>query len=106
MIYAIIERGPNAGTAASFETWDAYHAATFRPYSTRAAETVFSIPAFIPGRNYRERKHAAENALHRASRIMNAPGLSWAELAAIKAEAERIARRYGLLREARENAIC
>ena len=106
MIYAIIERGQDAGTAASFETWDQYHAATFRPYSTNAAAAVFSIPAFIPGRNYRERKHAAENALHRASEILSAPGLSWADVAEIKAEAERIAKRYGLLREARENAIC
>lgn len=56
MIYAVIERGPDAGTASSFETWDAYHAATF--------------------------------------------------LAEIKAECERIARRAGLLREARENGIC
>lgn len=106
MIYAVIERGPDAGTASSFETWDAYHAATFRPYSTSAAAAVFSVPAFIPGRNYRERKHSAENALHRAERIMETPGLSWGELAEIKAECERIARRAGLLREARENGIC
>lgn len=103
MIYAVIERGQEAGSAASFETWDAYHAATFSPYTNSA---IFSVPAFIPGRSYQERKHAARNALDRAAAIMSAPGLSWAELAEIKAEAERIARRYGLLQEARENAIC
>lgn len=103
MIYAVIERGPDAGTASSFESWDQYHAATFSPYHNT---TVFSVPAFIPGRNYRERKHSTENALHRAERIMEAPGLSWGELAEIKAECERIARRAGLLREARENGIC
>lgn len=103
MIYAVTERGPESGKFTSFETWDAYHAATFSPYKN---DKVFSIPAFIPGRTYAERKHAAENALHRAAEIMSAPGITWAELAAIKAEAERIARRYGLLREARENAIC
>ena len=103
MIYAIIQRGRDAGTASSFETWDAYHASTFSPYTN---STVFSIPAFIPGKTYAERKHAAENALHRASEIMQAPGLSWSELAEIQTEAERIARRYGLLREARENGIC
>lgn len=106
MIYAVIERGPDAGTASSFETWDQYHAATFRPYSTSAAASVFSVPAFIPGRNYRERKHAAENALHRLPRIMDAPGLAWGDLAQLQAEAERVARRYGLLHEARENGIC
>ena len=103
MIYAVIERGPDAGTAASFETWDAYHAAIFSPYTNSA---VFPVPAFIPGKSYAARKHAAENALHRASEILSAPGLSWGELAEIKAEAERIARRYGLLTEARANAIC
>lgn len=102
MIYAVKERGPEAGTAASFETWDQYHAATFSPYHNT---TVFSVPAFIPGRNYQERKHSTENALHCAERIMEAPGLSWGELAAIKAECERIARRAGLLTEARENGI-
>lgn len=103
MIYAIIQRGREAGTASSFETWDAYHAATFSPYGNY---TVFSIPAFIPGKTYAERKHAAENALHRASEIMQAPGLSWGDVAEIQTEAERIARHYGLLREARENGIC
>ena len=103
MIYAIIQRGRDAGKAACFDTWDAYHAATFSPYTNNA---VFSIPAFIPGKTYAERKHAAENALPRASEIMQAPGLSWSELAEIQTEAERIARRYGLLREARENGIC
>lgn len=103
MIYAIIQRGRDAGTASSFETWDAYHAATFSPYTNNA---VFSIPAFTPGKTYQDRKHAAENALHRASEIMQAPGLSWGELAEIQTEVERIARRYGLLREARENGIC
>lgn len=106
MIYAVIERGPDAGTAASFETWDQYHAATFRPYSTSAAAAVFSVPAFIPGRNYREQKHSTENALHRASEILQTPGLTMGEMAEIQAECERIARRAGLLREARENGIC
>lgn len=101
MIYAITNKNPE--TVFRFETWDALHASTFSPYGNT---TVFSIPCFIPGRNYRERKHAAENALHRAAEIMSAPGLSWGELAEIGAECERIARRYGQLREARENALC
>ena len=103
MIYAVIERGPEAGTAASFQTWDAYHAATFSPHTNSA---VFPIPVFIPGRTYAERKHAAENALHRASEILQTPGLTMGEMCEIQTEAERIARRYGLLREARENAVC
>ena len=103
MIYAIIQRGREAGKAARFDTWDAYHAATFSPYTN---SIIFPIPAYIPGKTYVERKLAAENALHRASEIMQAPGLSWSELAEIQTESERIARRYGLLRAARENGIC
>lgn len=36
----------------------------------------------------------------------SAPGLSWYEYHLIIAHAENVARRAGLLREARENGIC
>ena len=102
MIYAVIEKGGTA-TARSFETWDQFHAETFCPRTNTTA--VFSIPAFIPGKNYRERQHTTRNALQRAGIILGTPGLSWADVAAITEEAHKIARRAGLVREARENGI-
>lgn len=100
MIYAITNKNPE--TVSRFETWDALHASTFSPYGNT---TVFSIPCFIPGRNYRERKHAAENALKRAQEIMSTPGLYMGELAEIGAECFRISKLYGLITEARENGL-
>lgn len=44
------------------------------------------------------------NALYQA-RFYDAPGISWGELAELQAEVERIARRAGLIREARENGL-
>lgn len=101
MIYQITTRN-GAETVRTFSTWGEYGAAQTSP---RGSTTVFSVPAFIPGRSYQERKHATRNALQRAEKILSTPGLAWADLAAIQAEAERIARRAGLINEARENGI-
>ena len=103
MIYAVIEKNGDR-TAEGFFTWQDYHAATFSPDAT--PETVQRIPARISGRNYLERKSAAYEVLLNFSEILGAPGLDYFDLFFIQNDAERIARRYGLLQEARENAVC
>lgn len=59
----------------------------------------------IHGRTYAERKASAEELAVEYSNN-TAPGLSWGEMAEIEEFFERIGRRYGLLTEFRENAIC
>lgn len=81
-----------------FETVDAYRAATWTP-STR------TIAAWTAGR-YTRKKDRARAELEALQRAQAAPGLSWYEIAEITARAENVARRAGLLREARENAVC
>lgn len=98
MIYAVFEM-PNEEESGlyQFETWDAYHAATFSP-------EIMPVAVWTPGR-YTRNKERARAELIALQDAQSAPGLSWYEIAEITARAENVARRAGLLREARENGI-
>lgn len=100
MIFANLEQGGRTA-ARLFPGWPEYHAATFSPETTPAAV----IPLEISGRTYRERQNSLRNL---AIDVQHADdgGLSWGELAVLGAFFEEQGRRYGLLREFRENAIC
>lgn len=58
--------------------------------------------------HYQKAKAAAREKAVEFSNNMEemTAGLSWGELAEIQNRFERLGRRYGLLREFRENAIC
>lgn len=84
------------------DSWDAFHAATFSP----EAETLAAVSTEISGTDYQSRKQQASGILWDLQNAASVPGLSMGELATIREEAEKIARRAGLLREARENGIC
>ena len=60
---------------------------------------------YVTGKTYQERKESARQ-LAQKFQTENAPGLSWAEYAEITAYFEKIGRKYGLLEEFRDNAIC
>lgn len=82
-----------------FDTWDAVHAATFSP------DIDYTIvPLKTRGRSYRERK---DDLRKRAQDMQNADfgGLACNEIAALTDYFERAGKRYGLLKEFRENAI-
>lgn len=58
----------------------------------------------LKGKSYREKKEAARNkAIEYSLNIY--PGLSWGECSEIQSYFENIGKRYGLLKEFRENAI-
>ena len=84
-------------------TWDRVHALTFNPdgvYIVRALRTS--------GKTYAEKKaNAAELAreLQSIESETSGGGLSWGEYAIIMDFFERVGRRFGLLREFRENCI-
>lgn len=68
-------------------------------------EILTIIPFEVKGRTYRERQeHARDLAIRFQSE--QRPGLSWGEIAAITDFFYTVGRRYGLLREFRENCIC
>lgn len=84
-------------------TWDRVHALTFNPcgaYVVRELRTR--------GKTYAERKaNAAELAkeLQNVESDLNGGGLSWGEYNIITDFFEEVGRRFGLLREFRENGI-
>lgn len=83
--------------------WPRYLNATFSPDALHLAAVNTALSA----------KHRDRTGLHWEARaklaelaeMQSIPGLSWGELATIQAAAEKLARRAGLLREARENGI-
>lgn len=68
---------------------------------------VCYIPLAVLGRSYQERKNdLREKAIEYQNSWYDFCGFSYGELAIISDFFEKFGRRYGLLKEFRENAIC
>lgn len=100
IIYAVIKED-NQELAFVFDSWEQLFNYTFSPARTVAAALTLN---HSHGKTYHERKANAHNL---AIQYQNntAPGLSYGELAQIQYCFEKLGRRYGLLKEFRENAI-
>ena len=83
------------------EAWRNYHRDTFSPLCKIESLTLLEVS----GKTYKERKESARNIAIDYSNT-DGSGLSWGELAEIGAWFEKVGRRYGLLAEFKENAIC
>lgn len=81
--------------------FEQFHRDTFSPETDIHAIVEFKTH----GKSYAERKESARNTAinFQAAEI---PGLSYSEIAEISAYFEKTGKRYGLLEEFRENAIC
>lgn len=99
-IYSVIEVNGEE-IAALFTSWDEFHRETFSP--ERRPVAVLTIN-HSHGNSYHERKANAHNLAVQYSNHI-APGLSMLELSIISSCFETLARRYGLVKEFRENAI-
>lgn len=95
-IFAVID-----GISNVFTSWSEYRTATFSPDCV--IECVRQLK--IKGRTYAERR---ENLRNLAIDIQSADngGMSYSEWAILGDFFDKNARRYGLLNEFRENAIC
>lgn len=84
-----------------YTRWEDYHRDTFSP----DADIYAVVPFRISGRTYAERKESARQTAvnFQAAEL---PGLSWGELATIQEWFYKVGKRYGLIREFAENAIC
>ena len=81
--------------------WNSFHSDTFSP----ECEVIQLIEFTTHGKNYRERKNSLEEIAIEFSH--NAVcGLSYGEIYHIQNFFETMGKRYGLLREFRENCIC
>ena len=81
--------------------WELFHRDTFNPNT----EYSFIVLGAIKGKTYKERKADAESKAIDFS-YFDTSGLSWGEYADIGSYFENIGKRYGLLRDFHENAIC
>lgn len=101
MIYTVLKENNNE-TANLFYSWEEYHKTTFSP----DIETICIIElGRIKGKTYQAKKAAIEDKAIEYSNNQ-AGGLSYGEIADIQGYFETYGKRYGLLREFYENAIC
>lgn len=101
MIYAVLRQN-NDEKANLFWTWEEYHEATFSP----DIEIICTIElGRLKGKSYKERKACIEAKAIEYSHN-HYPGLSYGECADIDDYFYNYGKRYGLLTEFRENAIC
>ena len=84
--------------------WDLFHEDTFSPDCNR----VFLMDlSKLPGKTYAEKKNnLRDKAIEYSTNTSEIYPISWGEAAEIQDYFETYGRRYGLLREFKENAIC
>ena len=87
--------------AAIYDSWDLFHRDTFSPL----CEEITVIPFETHGKSYADRRESVRNTAIEWQNGDTWP-LSWGELQTVLDWFERMGRRYGLLTEFRENAIC
>ena len=102
MIYAALTIGNEPTTIYTFANWKEYRDYTFSPEITVEAAASTEITR----KNYRSERLQAHGILGELQNVASVPGLSYHEISIVQWNADRIARRYGLLTEARENGLC
>lgn len=95
MIFAVINNNSNL-----FDTWQDFHTATFSPLTVVNFVTDFRIS----GADYKSRKAAAAE-LAKDFMLNDCGGLTWGEYNLICNFFVKIGKRYGLMKEYRENGI-
>lgn len=103
MLFAKIKRGEQSEEN-FYRSWDEYLRDTFSP----EVETLVILPFEIHGKTYAERKESLRNLAIDFQHADDGDAdlwLSYRELDDIGCYFNRMGRRYGLLREFRENAI-
>lgn len=109
MIYAVMQQqGETLPSLYTFRDWTTYRdALRMERNGNRRKVKVFSaMSTEISRKDYQSEKAQAYSVLVQMQELLSIPGLSMGEMQHISDHAERIARRYGQLQEARENGIC
>lgn len=100
MFYAAYKDGKGETHGNLYTDAERYFSDTFDPYTV----IICVIPFDVKGKTYAERKDYTRK-LAIDFQLYNEPGLSYGELWEIEHFFLENARRYGLLREFRENAV-
>ena len=85
----------------TFTSWSEYHTATFSPL----IDVLFITDFKVKGKTYADRKEFVRDLAIEYSNNQ-ACGLSWGEVAYIDNMFYKLGKRYGLLKEFKENCIC
>ncbi len=102
MIYYVIKQYNEVITGRTFSDYSEMFAATFEPLPDNEVSIVIDFT--VRGVDYHEAKaNARQIAIDTFYNI--APDLSYSEICDIAAELERLGKRYGLLKEFRENGL-
>jgi len=105
MIFAKIKTADGHTESNLYWYWEALHSDTFSPLS----DVLFLLPFEIHGKTYQERKESLRNLaidFQHADDGDTDVTLSYGEIGDIADFFERMGKKYGLLREFRENCIC
>lgn len=86
-----------------FYSWDEYHTATFSPFINTTDKIILS--PFTGGKTYQQGKARARAYGVVYSGIVCDSDFTYGELSTIQYYFEKLAKRFGLLREFRENGI-
>jgi hypothetical protein len=100
MIFAAYRDENGNERATTFDCSDCFNRFFFSP----CLDPVFVTDFKVSGKTYAERKENARN-LAIDVQSFSWPGLYWSECAEIENELETIGKRYGLIREFRENGV-
>ena len=95
------DRETNEEKMFMFDTYEEYFNETFSPW----VEISFATDFRIKGKTYADRKEFVRNIAIEYSNN-GAFGLSWGEVATVSDMFYKLGKRYGLLKEFKENGIC
>jgi len=101
MFYAKFRDADGQEIGKLYDLWDEYHADTFNP----EVEPLEIIDFAVKGKNYRERQSSVETTA-RDFQAADIGGLFVSDYARICEWFTTMGKRYGLLKEFRENAVC
>lgn len=95
------DTGTNEETMYTFDSWKEYHTATFSPL----IDVLFITDFKVKGNTYEDRKAFVRDLAIDYSNNQSC-GLSWSEVAYVGDMFYKLGKRYGLLKEFKENGIC
>lgn len=101
MFYAKLKQR-NEETGVLYEDFQDYISDTFSP----EVETMVIIPFTVHGSNYAERRENVRGTAMEFQTANDCDGLYMSDMAQIYGWFEKMGKRYGLLKEFRENAVC
>ena len=101
MFYAKLKQDGKE-TGVLYEDFQDYISDTFSP----EVETMVIIPFTVHGNNYAERRENVRGTAMEFQTANDCDGLYMSDMAQIYGWFEKMGKRYGLLKEFRENCVC